>query len=80
MKQYCRYCIYLCVNNFPYCTAREEARSKSSCTHPNNCKDFEFANVEPEYQDAFGETNGYKPREGTRKKCKGIEGQLELKF
>lgn len=62
MKQYCRYCVYLCVNNVPYCDAHKEFRSKSSCIHTNKCKDFIFANVEPEYQDAFGETNGYHPR------------------
>ena len=56
MKQYCRYCVHLCVNNVPYCDKHNETRSRSSCTHPNNCKDFEFADCEPEFQDAFGET------------------------
>lgn len=76
MKQYCRYCVYLCVNNVPYCNAKEEIRSRSSCKRPNNCKDFAFADCEPEYQDAFGETNGYKPR-GERHK-KSIDGQMNL--
>ncbi len=62
MKQYCRYCIYLCVNNAPYCDAKKEFRSVESCKRPNKCKDFAFTLAEPEYQDAFGETNGYKPR------------------
>lgn len=62
MKQYCRYCVHLCVNNVPYCMAHEECMSRSSCKRPNNCKDFEFADVDPELQDAFGETNGYHPR------------------
>lgn len=62
MKQYCRYCIYLCVNNAPYCDAKKEFRSVKSCKRPNKCKDFILCKSEPEYQDAFGETNGYKPR------------------
>lgn len=62
MKQYCRYCIYLCVNNVPYCDVKKQVRSESSCKRSNQCKDFVFADCEPEYQDAFGETNGYKPR------------------
>ena len=76
MKQYCRYCVYLCVNNVPYCSAKEEVRNASSCKRPNNCKDFVFADCEPEYQDAFGETNGYKPRGEYHKKS--IDGQMSL--
>ena len=75
MKQYCRYCAYLCVNNVPYCTAHNECRSRSSCKYPNKCKDFVFADCEPEYQDAFGETNGYKERHPRKKQC---DGQLSL--
>ena len=67
MKQYCRYCVNLCVNNVPYCDAKKEFRSVSSCKHPNNCKDFILCTAEPEYQDAFGETNGYRPRERKKK-------------
>lgn len=44
--------------------------------HTNNCKDFKFADCEPEYQDAFGITNGYRPRKP--KHSQQIEGQLEL--
>ena len=40
MKQYCRYCVELCVNNVPYCQAHEKCLSGSYCKHPNNCKDF----------------------------------------
>lgn len=67
MKQYCRYCVNLCVNNVPYCDAKKEFRSISSCKHPNNCKDFILCESEPEYQDAFGETNGYRPRNPKKK-------------
>ena len=78
MKQYCRYCVYLYVNNVPYCQVKEKFRSVSSCKRPNNCKDFEFADCEPEFQDAFGETNGYKPRGEKHKKS--IDGQMSLVF
>ena len=56
----------------------EECLSEKYCKHTNNCKDFEFADVEPEYQDAFGETNGYKPRGEKHKKS--IDGQMSLVF
>lgn len=75
MKQYCRYCVELCVNNVPYCQKRKQIRSESSCKRPNNCKYFVFADVEPEYQDAFGETNGYKPRQPKQYEC---DGQMSL--
>lgn len=80
MNQYCRYCVYLCVNNVPYCIKKEEIRSKGSCKRPNKCKEFHFADVEPEYQDAFGETNGYKPRSPRRKISDQIDGQMEMEF
>ena len=63
MKQYCRYCVNLCVNNFPYCKIKEKALSKAYCKRTNNCKEYQFADCEEEYQDAFGENvKGYKPR------------------
>lgn len=62
MKQYCRYCVNLCVNNVPYCMEKRKVLSKSYCKHTNTCTEYVFANVEAEYQDAFGETDGYKPR------------------
>lgn len=71
MKQYCRYCVYLCVNNVPYCTVKNEIRSRNSCKYPNKCKDFVFADVEPELQDAFGETHGYFPKQKKEKKDYG---------
>lgn len=62
MKQYCRYCINLVVNNVPYCSEKKKVKGADSCKRPNKCKNFVFANVEPKYQDAFGETKGYKER------------------
>ena len=76
MKQYCRYCVNLCVNNVPYCMERKSCLSTAYCKRPNRCKDFIFANVEPEYQDAFGETNGYKPHK--RRETWEQVGQMSL--
>lgn len=76
MKQYCRYCAHLTVNNFPYCEVKKTERSESSCKRPNRCKDFDFANCPPEFQDAFGETKGYKPRKTKNKEQ--AEEQMEL--
>lgn len=56
----------------------EECLKVSYCKHTNNCKDFEFANVEPENQDAFGETNGYKPRQPRQPIQKDCDGQMCL--
>lgn len=80
MKQYCRYCIYLCVNNVPYCDIKKKVKGESSCKRPNKCKDFVFANCEPEFQDAFGETNGYREREykGKKSNVKECLGQLSF--
>ena len=79
MKQYCRYCIHICVNNFPYCRQKEKELSESSCKKPNECKDFVFADCEPEYQDAFMEhTKGYKPRQKKEQIMKQCDGQISL--
>lgn len=80
MKQYCRYCVSLCVNNAPYCMTKEMFLTESYCKHANNCKDFIFADVEPEYQDAFGETNGYHPRQKRKPKPKQYDGQMVFEF
>lgn len=68
MKQYCRYCVHLYVNNFPYCEIKKKEVRYSMCIRPNHCKDFEFADCDAEYQDAFGITNGYHPRSERKKK------------
>ena len=79
MKQYCRYCIHLHVNNFPYCDIKEKGLSESRCKKPNDCKDFDFADCEPEYQDAFFEhTKGYKPRDKKEPIMKQCDGQYSL--
>lgn len=57
MKQYCRYCAYLVTGNGTYCEKRQKELSDSYAKHINNCKDFEFCEI-----DAYCETSGYKPR------------------
>ena len=55
---------------------KREFRSESSCKRPNKCKEFIFAkNCPPEYQDAFFETKGYKPKRHIMHDC---EGQITL--
>lgn len=77
MKQYCRYCAHLHVNNFPYCGMKDKCLSESSCKKPNDCKDFVFVDCDPEYQDAFMENSkGYKPR--AEKKKKQCDGQVSM--
>ena len=77
MAQYCRYCVYLSVNNYPYCNKKDKRLSESSCKKPNDCKEYAFVDCEPEYQDAFMEhTKGYKPRKPKMKQ--ECEGQLSL--
>ena len=67
------------VNNFPYCDVKEDVLAVSSCKKPNNCKDFDFADCEPEYQDAFMEhTKGYKPRQKKESIMKQCDGQISL--
>lgn len=53
--------------------------SESSCKKPNNFNDYDFADCEPEYQDAFMENvKGYKPREEKEPKQKECNGQISL--
>ena len=80
MKQYCRYCVYLCTGNGAnWCDVHQECRSESSCKKPNNCKDFTFCDCEPEFQDAFGENiKGYHPRGERTPRKKQCDGQINL--
>lgn len=79
MAQYCRYCLHLHVNNYPYCDKKDKKMAESSCKKPNSCKDFVFVDCELEYQDAFMENEkGYKPREKKEKQEEQIQGQLSF--
>lgn len=60
MKQYCRYCAYMCVTDTHgcYCDKHEKFKTESFAKHTNTCTDFEFCEM-----DAFMENpNAYKPR------------------
>lgn len=57
MNQYCRYCNHMCCGNGNYCAVHKRTFSEAYIKTINNCKDFEFNEI-----DALGETNGYKPR------------------
>ena len=57
MKQYCRYCVFCVGNNGIYCEAKGKIMAESTAKSLNKCKDFDFCKI-----DAFGETDGYKPR------------------
>ena len=70
MKQYCRYCVWLCINNCCYCDKHEKVIAESTARTTNKCKDFEFCEV-----DAFMETDGYKPRAPRRKTVPVDAGQ-----
>lgn len=79
MAQYCRYCVFLHVNDAPYCDIKEKHLSESSCKKSNNCKDYSFAACEPEYQDAFMENDkGYQPGMPKKPRSKDCEGQMSL--
>lgn len=58
MKQYCRYCIHLHAGNGIWCDEKKKEMSESTAKSVNNCKMFEFCEI-----DAFFETDGYKPRQ-----------------
>lgn len=57
MKQYCRYCIHLHAGNGIWCDEKEKEITESTAKSLNTCSSFEFCPM-----DAFGETNGYRPR------------------
>ena len=63
MKQYCRYCIHCCTGNGNWCEAKEKEYSTAYFKSVNNCKLFEFCEI-----DAFAENpNPYRPRDKYKK-------------
>ena len=63
MKQYCRYCIHCHTGNGNWCDAKEREYSDSYFKIVNNCKLFDFCEI-----DAFLENQKpYRPREEYRK-------------
>lgn len=63
MKQYCRYCIHLVVDDVPFCGAKTKIMSENSAKSLNKCKDFEFVPI-----DAFNLNTEYKMRNKPQKK------------
>lgn len=61
-KQYCRYCIHCYTGNGYWCDAKKRLYSPATFKSPNNCKLFEFCEI-----DAFAENpNPYRPRQPYR--------------
>ena len=74
MKQYCRYCNNLVTGNGIYCTLKNKELSESFCKGTNNCKDFEFNEL-----DAFGENEKpYTPRPVPEEDDEPLEGQIDM--
>lgn len=75
MRQYCRYCGYLTVDNVPWCGKRQEVISEAAAKSPNRCHDHAYNPM-----DAFGERpGGYGKEHISRKPKKGqCAGQMEL--
>lgn len=63
MKQYCRYCAYMCCGDANYCEKNKKCYSEEKIKQVNKCKDFIFNE-----SDALGTGNTYKPRKKKRKK------------
>ncbi len=71
MRQYCRYCVYLCTRNGLWCDKRGCEIKEVTAKSPNRCHDFAFSPI-----DAFDENEkGYRPRTPRKKQC---DGQLSL--
>lgn len=71
MKQYCRYCCFLSIRDFPYCEEKKQTVIEAAAKSPNRCHNFAYNPI-----DAFGENEkGYLPREPKKKQC---DGQIKM--
>lgn len=75
MRQYCRHCGYLTVNNVPWCEKREEAISGAAAESPNRCHDFAYTPVDAFGEKSGGHGKGYTPRRPGKGQC---DGQIKL--
>lgn len=57
MKQYCRYCTLCVYGDAVYCSKKEKTMSEEKAKRVNNCKDFDFNEI-----DVFNPERIYKPR------------------
>ena len=74
MKRYCRYCSNAVITEneeIIYCEAKKETRHKKKCIVINQCKDFEFNEL-----DVFDIDKKYQPRK--EKKSLGNQIMLEV--
>lgn len=46
MKQYCRYCTWLCIGNGIWCNQRSKELSESYTKHQNKCTDYDNCNID----------------------------------
>lgn len=70
MKQYCRYCCYLCTGNGIWCDELSKEISEASAKSQNRCHSFAYNPI-----DAFGLDKEYTPRKPKKKQC---DGQISL--
>lgn len=73
MKQYCRYCAYLCTGNGIWCDELKKKISEAAAKSPNRCHSFAYNPM-----DAFDMDKQYKPREAKKVKKTQCDGQLKL--
>lgn len=57
MKQYCRYCAYMCCGDSNYCEKRKKCYEDKAIKRTNKCKYFVLNPI-----DALGTGKDYKPR------------------
>lgn len=60
MNQYCRYCTNCVYGDVVYCSERNFVMSEATAKRCNNCKDFEFNEI-----DVFNIDKKYKPKRKT---------------
>lgn len=70
MKQYCRWCAYLCTGNGIRCDELSKEISEAAAKSPNRCHSFAYVGI-----DAFGSDKEYRPQQPKKKQC---DGQLCL--
>ncbi len=70
MKQYCRWCAYLCTGNGIWCDELNKEISEAAAKSPNRCHSFAYVGI-----DAFGSDKEYRPQQPKKKQC---DGQLCL--
>ncbi len=73
MKQYCRYCSHCHYGDAVYCDAKRKTMPESRAKSVNNCKDFDFNEIDVFYAGDMNKV--YKPRELKQKQC---DGQVSL--